>query len=46
MPVFDHPGHATTAVGGLTVPGDYTFSVTVIDRTKAATKDVRLTVER
>ncbi len=45
-PVFDHPGHATTTVSGLIVPGDYTFTVTAIDRTKASSRDVRLTVER
>jgi len=41
-PVFDHPGHATTRVTGLTTPGDYLFTVTVVDRTKATRRDVTL----
>ena len=43
-PVFDHPGHASTRVTGLTAAGEYVFTVTVVDRTKAAERDVKLTV--
>lgn len=45
-PRFAHPGHAATSVTGLSLPGDYVFTVTVIDRTKFSEKDVRLTVEK
>ncbi|HUU43983.1 MAG TPA: Ig-like domain-containing protein, partial [Planctomycetota bacterium] len=43
-PVFASPGQAKTSVTGLTVAGDYVFTVAVIDRTKAARRDVKLTV--
>ena len=44
-PVFDHPGHAVTLVGGLSAPGAYTFMLTVVDRTKHVTKDATLNVD-
>ncbi len=39
-PSFDWQGHAVTAVRGLTVPGRYTFTVTVVDMTLYSTRDV------
>lgn len=43
-PVFLAPGQASTRVTGLVVPGDYVFTATVVDRTKATERDVRFTV--
>ena len=43
-PSFTDPGRASTRVTGLVVPGDYVFTVTVVDRTKATERDVKLTV--
>jgi|GEM_PF-1502438 len=44
VPVFSNPGSKDTTVSGLLVPGLYTFTLTAIDRSKAITKDVSLTV--
>ncbi len=44
VPVFATPGSKDTTVSGLLVPGQYTFTLTAIDRAKAVTKDVTLTV--
>jgi hypothetical protein len=43
-PSFDWQGHATTMVRGLTVPGRYTFTITVIDMTLYSTRDVSVDV--
>ncbi|KPJ63129.1 MAG: hypothetical protein AMS15_01625 [Planctomycetes bacterium DG_23] len=43
-PVFDKQGARETSVSGLTVPGDYIFALSAIDRTKSAKKDVAVTV--
>jgi len=40
------PGLASPKATGLNVPGEYLFAVTVVDRTKAVTRDVKVTVRR
>jgi len=45
-PVLDKPGLAGTKARGLGVPGEYVFTVTAVDRTKAVTREVTLTVGR
>ena len=42
---FDRQGQARTRVVGLTVPGQYVFVISAIDRTKHATREVRVTVQ-
>ncbi len=44
--VLDKPGRAAAKATGLSTPGEYVFTVTVIDRTKAVTKDVALRAGR
>ncbi len=44
-PAFSTPGKPTTTVEGLTVPGTYIFTLTVIDRTKYTNKEVSVTVK-
>jgi len=44
MPVFARQGARDTQVSGLSVPGAYVFTLTVVDRTKFARKDVTVTV--
>jgi len=44
-PVFARQGSANTAVMSLTGEGKYVFTLTVVDRTKSATKDVTVTVQ-
>jgi len=39
-PVFGKPGARATEVTGLSVPGEYVFQLTVVDRTKSAQKEV------
>lgn len=43
-PVFAAQGSAGTSVTRLTLPGTYVFTLTVVDRTKYASKDVTVTV--
>ena len=43
-PVFTKQGAATTEVAGLTVPGQYVFVISAIDRTKHTSHEVRLSV--
>lgn len=43
-PVFQKQGAPNTRVSGLTVPGTYIFTLTAIDRTKFASRDVTVTV--
>jgi O-glycosyl hydrolase len=43
-PVFANQGGRDTKISGLTVEGIYTFELTVVDRTKAARKDVVVNV--
>jgi len=42
--VFARPGSNVTLVSGLTVPGTYTFTLTLVDRNAYATRDVSVTV--
>jgi len=44
-PVFARQGSANKAVMSLTGEGKYVFTLTVVDRTKSATKDVTVTVQ-
>jgi hypothetical protein len=41
--VLAKPGSRETKAGGLSVAGRYVFELTVVDRTKAVTKDVVVT---
>jgi hypothetical protein len=43
-PILESPGAPNTRVTGLTVAGGYVFTLTVVDRTKAASRDVGVTV--
>jgi len=43
-PRFTMQGAATTEVAGLTIPGQYVFVLSAIDRTKHTTREVRMTV--
>ncbi|MCL5282187.1 MAG: hypothetical protein M1376_20040 [Planctomycetes bacterium] len=43
-PAFSAQGSPSTTVTGLTVPGTYVFTLTVVDRTKVAKQDVTVTV--
>jgi O-glycosyl hydrolase len=43
-PAFAKQGGRDTTVSGLAQPGTYVFSLTVVDRTKSAVKDVTVTV--
>ncbi|MCX7045497.1 MAG: hypothetical protein NTX50_08455 [Candidatus Sumerlaeota bacterium] len=43
-PVFEHPGAANTRVTGLTQPGSYTFTLTVVNLADFASRDVSVTV--
>lgn len=43
-PVFADEGSSETGVTRLTIPGTYVFTLTVVDRTKYATRDVTVTV--
>ena len=45
-PAFGKQGVATTNVTGLKVAGEYVFTLTVVDRTKVARRDVKVTVRR
>ena len=44
-PVFSDQGAATTTVSGLTVAGDYVFTLVVVDRTRYDQADVTVTVQ-
>jgi hypothetical protein len=44
QPVFDSPGHACTDVSGLTAAGTYVFTLTAIDLSHTANRDVTVTV--
>jgi len=43
-PVFENPGASQTFVRGLTKPGQYTFTLAAIDRTKVTQKTATVTV--
>lgn len=44
-PFFQHQGWAATTVDGLSVPGDYTFTLTVIDELTPTSRDVTVHVD-
>jgi O-glycosyl hydrolase len=44
-PVFSAQGSPSSDVSGLTAPGTYVFTLHVVDRTKAAQRDVTVTVK-
>jgi hypothetical protein len=43
-PVFSHQGAPNTNVSDLSVAGTYTFTLTVVDRSKSTSRDVTVTV--
>jgi hypothetical protein len=44
-PIFDHQGLATTNVSGLTIPGNYTFTLNTFDDLHMSQKDVTVIVQ-